>query len=767
MNLYGLDYSLLDLGFADPSLLDYPPPMVNYGKHKEKEGNENSAGPSISAIGKNKIGRGNRNDSPPKHRHDGTSPLPLGMDWSPSPLNWDECNTVWPHDFRTGWSYCVTVPSWTILSNAHGSDPVVFYRVQVGLQSPEGVTTTRGILRRFSDFLKLLSDLKRAYPKKKLPPVPPKGLLRMRRRELLEERRCSLEDWMVKVLSDIDLSRSAPVACFLELEAAARSSFSESSHQVSDVNLAGNSDVSSYLISAGTSAITSSYGDDSAYETSELGTPKHWKDNYSELGLEKATSDHDLASPAEATKKEGLSENDDGKLSKEFMQGNQERDLHYELFHGRVKSGTDRNKTYRGTSKAAPHHEYGMEHSSGSENSTIVSHSLSRESPENDTGLATQGELWEAHQIGGSSSELSQSSEDLKTTDTLASSGLQFSHETLLVLPTNERQKMNRLLTTMQQRLATSKTDMEDLIARINQELAVRQYLTTKVKDLEIELRTTKQSDKETLEQAILIERERFTQMQWEIDEFRRKCLEIELKLKAEQDEKAHLESAKASIIQENEALREELDTSKEQHESLLKRHEESDLKSKADVKLLVREVKSLRSYQSELKQEVSRLAQERTEFERILRKERQEREYTNAANAKLLHECDILRSRLEECSVNFLAEEENKLKMDTLSKSDAVGLLATSDNRIGLLLVEAQLLAQDVDNSGTITSLDVGNVRTRDAELRKMLTDVLIDNAKLRKQVNCTIRCTLDTTDGSLDSSEARPIKTVLGKFL
>ncbi|GAU23139.1 hypothetical protein TSUD_305870 [Trifolium subterraneum] len=26
--------------------------------------------------------------SPPKHRHDGTSPLPLGMDWSPAPRKW-------------------------------------------------------------------------------------------------------------------------------------------------------------------------------------------------------------------------------------------------------------------------------------------------------------------------------------------------------------------------------------------------------------------------------------------------------------------------------------------------------------------------------------------------------------------------------------------------------------------------------------------------------------------------------------------------------
>jgi hypothetical protein len=37
------------------------------------------------------------------------------------------------------------------------------------------------------------------------------------------QRRHALEEWMQKLLSDIDLSRSAPVAAFLELEAAARS----------------------------------------------------------------------------------------------------------------------------------------------------------------------------------------------------------------------------------------------------------------------------------------------------------------------------------------------------------------------------------------------------------------------------------------------------------------------------------------------------------------------------------------------------------------
>jgi hypothetical protein len=55
------------------------------------------------------------------------------------------------------------------------------------------------------------------------------------------------------------------------------------------------------------------------------------------------------------------------------------------------------------------------------------------------------------------------------------------------------------------------------------------------VKDLEVELEVTKQKNKETLEQAIILERERVTQMQWDMDELRRKCCEMESKLKFEQ----------------------------------------------------------------------------------------------------------------------------------------------------------------------------------------------------------------------------------------
>lgn len=50
-----------------------------------------------------------------------------------------------------------------------------------------------------------------------------------------------------------------------------------------------------------------------------------------------------------------------------------------------------------------------------------------------------------------------------------------------------------------------------------------------------MELETTTQNCKENIEQAILTETERSTQMQWDIEELRRKCMELELKLKSEE----------------------------------------------------------------------------------------------------------------------------------------------------------------------------------------------------------------------------------------
>lgn len=434
---------------------------------------------------------------------------------------------------------------------------------------------------------------------------------------------------MTKVLSDIDLSRSVVVACFLELEAVARLSFRESSHDVPYSNLCWNSSSSSAPASNhpdalpdGASVLASI---DSTPEESEIVSELHVKDDDSEISNR-------------------ITFFDDGVGSNEALCGN-------------------------------------------------------------DNATPSAG-----------------------------------SRETL---PMAEKQ--NQFLTATEQQLVTSVTDIEDLVARLSQERAVRDYLNMKINDLETELESTKKSAKENLEQAITMEEERITQMQWEMEELRRKCIEMELRLKPEPEE----DENGNDIIRDDGTL-EEFESVREQLRNLQKHHEETELKSKSEIKLLVKEVKSLRSSQSELRQEIEKIAEEKMEFETKLQNERAERKRINDANTKLLHECEILRGQLGEFSINFLIDQENKLKRDVLSSPDALDRLAAAENQIGHLLVEAQRLKQDI----TIPVLSLNNSTvTVDNELRKMLIDVIIEYANLRKQANTIVHCGFSMTDASLDS--------------
>ncbi|KAG4195216.1 hypothetical protein ERO13_A06G098700v2 [Gossypium hirsutum] len=692
--------------------------------------------------------------SPPKHRHDGTSPLPLGMDWSPPPRKWNERETVWPHDPRTGWSYCVTIPSWVVLPKSRDSDPVVFYRVHVGVQSPDGITTTRGVLRRFNDFLKLFNELKKAYPKKSLPPSPPKGLLRLKSRALLEERRCSLEEWMTKLLSDIDMSRSVSVASFLELEAAARSSFQELNECSSEANIAGNSTISSKVPSsssishfAGGSSITSDYGSDTAYETSELGTPRLGRDDSSEIGSGDLTLDEDLTGSIEKIVKYGISNIDEGLfMGQAILEQLEDFPRHRTLAIN--MNSTSGNDIYNGNgSRASFVAGNGLELFSELEPAKVAGHArkLSTESFGSDVSFLRGGDMSICGIPNSSVNgfvDLPGTSEVLNTMGSLGNSDPQSSGDTKIVLPLDQCHKMNRVLLTMQRKLATAKTDMEDLVARLNQEIAVKGYLTTKVKDLEVELESTKQKSKETLQQAILIERERFTQMQWEMEELRQKSLEMELKLNPNQDEKQITETTNQLADEEKDAMLQELNATKEQLNSISKRYEELELKSKADIKVLVKEVKSLRKSQKELKQEVGQSLSEKAEAEVQLVQERQIIKHVRNAREKLLNKCRLLHNHLLECSVNLSTDDENLIKNSSFVQ-EALDLLTTSDNKIILLLEEAQLLAKEEGSATGNDDIQLNNhynSRTDD-ELRKIIAGIFTENANLKKEVNSHLR--------------------------
>ncbi|CAH8260646.1 unnamed protein product [Arabidopsis lyrata] len=721
MNLYAHDLSLLDFNYnvSGPFGESLSHRFLSPGPFFQGEDDDyRRYTTSYSHDGAN--GREADTDSrvSPPHRHDGRSPLPLGMDWSAPPRHLEGRNTVWPHDSRTGWSYCVTVPSWVDLPQSSVSDPAVFYRVQVAIQSPEGITSARLILRRFNDFFELYSSIKKEFVKKSLPQAPPKKILRMKNQTLLEERRCSLEDWMNRLLSDIDISRSALIATFLELEAAVRSYFNDEYQETEGTS----GDIPPLLPTTssdvpGSSSVTVDHTNDSADETSDASTVKHDDASLKNLVSRNSTSVDNVTDWHELISEYGL-------LDKSSFQEKVER---LSSTNGAAATGT---VTGEGISSGV-----GIQSLDGSDRKfqekTIESNKTHvsdfEASTHREPDLVNQGSLdihGEAHgNIYGAVGGYTETQKDLA-----------------IVFQSEERHKLKRVIDTLKQRLETAKADTEDLISRLNQELAVRQFLSTKVRDLEVELETTRESCKQGMEKTVLDEKERFTQIQWDMEELRKQCMEMESLLNSIKDEKTNIETANESLVQENQMLLQQINDIRENFENFHKEHEELEVKSKAELKVLVKEVKSLRTTQSELRQELSRTMKEKLEMERIVQREKDREETAKNADKKLLHECDVLQNRLQECNVKFHIEEECKLIMDSSSLCEAIELLATSDNRIGLLIAETQLLSEEVEK----LKLSSGGHRGTDDVVRKMLTEVLIDNARLRKQVNSVLRCSL-----------------------
>ncbi|OAY62878.1 hypothetical protein ACMD2_17211 [Ananas comosus] len=692
-------------------------------------------------------------NSPPKHRHDGTSPLPLGMDWSPPPKRWDGRNTIWPHNPQTGWSYSVMIPSWIVQTEpgaSHDSflNPIVFYRIHIGIQSPEGVSSSHGVLRRFSDFLKLYSALKKSFPKKEIPPAPPKhSFLRINSSRLLLEE------------------------CRKPLDSAAEENeivvFHDWNQHPTETSSSRNASADFSTAASNSLSVVSDVGSDNSYETTEVGTPRKGNIQSSETSEVTLNDIGALGAVSNGIMEELVLDKPD-----EYINSN----VHH------INLPLERDKYVENNSNWSSAHKERLESTSEQDHDKFSLHARknSSESIGSDASSIRGTEL----SIPGFTNSIWDGSIDLPGGAEASNSAeaLIGVNDEQIILPLDQRHKLIRLLLTMQRRVVTAKTDMEDLIARLNQEMAVKEYLSTKVKDLEVELEVTKQKSKETLEQAILVERERVTQMQWDMDELRRKYLEMESNLKFEQNEKTRVESEKTTASGEKEMLLQELDNKQEEIKSLQKHLEEVEMKSKADVKVLVKEVKSLRNSQAELKQVLNRNLKEKTDLERVLHNEKQRWEDAKLAWKELLRECRNLRGRLQECSTNFLSEEDGKFTIDSQSLPDALDLLATSDNRIGLLLAEAQLIAQDngenirkADNtansasSETLVETSGEDPTIADGEMRKLLTDIFIDNALLRKQLNSVMRCALNTVNKpeKEESEEAHSRKTVLNRFL
>jgi hypothetical protein len=81
MDMYTYDLSLSD--FSDPFFDPISTSHLHHLLHRSSSSSSSSSSKSSTVID-----RHDKPKSPPRHRHDGTSPLPLGMDWCLPPRKW-------------------------------------------------------------------------------------------------------------------------------------------------------------------------------------------------------------------------------------------------------------------------------------------------------------------------------------------------------------------------------------------------------------------------------------------------------------------------------------------------------------------------------------------------------------------------------------------------------------------------------------------------------------------------------------------------------
>lgn len=378
-----------------------------------------------------------------------------------------------------------------------------------------------------------------------------------------------------------------------------------------------------------------------------------------------------------------------------------------------------------------------------------------------------------------------------------ATVGDQASHEGILsfngeilkavqaLLPIDQRGNVRRVLATLQRRVTRARTDMEDLVARMNQEIAVKDFLTMKVKDVEMELDKVKRTSLESLQQAVSIEREGYMNLQWELEECRVALAKAKEEARSAQESRSRTEEQLQAAKSENTRLEHGLAEANQKVESLQEDKDNIKAKALAEVKVLVKEVKALRKSQPELKQKLDAALRVNRELEGQLEQQRIAKE----RRAKLLLEVEALRERLQQCTVDSLAKEDARESDNNAAVADAADLLTTSDSRIGLLIAEAQLLAEEGgdDDGESLRSNkastegescsesnsqvgEIGNAFEGVVKpLRKVLMDIFVDNAHLHKLVNSlTLKALLaDSKQEKAQGKEGIPRKSMLYRFL
>ena len=245
---------------------------------------------------------------------------------------------------------------------------------------------------------------------------------------------------------------------------------------------------SSLSLVAGSSSVASDYGSDTAYEPSDLGTPRIGRDDNSEVGTDDLTLDEDMTNPIEKLVKYGITNIDEGLFMGQTILEQLEGLPRHKANARYVNYVAEKDKNNGNLYDSSLLANNNMELFSEPGHAKVFGHvrKLSNESVESD-GSSIRGSDMSNFGIpsssGDGSHDLPGSALVSRETDIMGHTKLKSTGDTQLVLPLDQRNKLNRILSTMQRRLGTAKTDMEDLIVRLNQEIAAKDFLATKVHD--------------------------------------------------------------------------------------------------------------------------------------------------------------------------------------------------------------------------------------------------------------------------------------------
>lgn len=129
-------------------------------------------------------------------------------------------------------------------------------------------------------------------------------------------------------------------------------------------------------------------------------------------------------------------------------------------------------------------HEHRKEHHAGLNNCKLSNHvrKVSTESVGSDLYTAGDSEISDSRVANSNGDNLLKvPGASTASISMEGDSDMHIPSEILVTLSPEERHTVNRVLITMRQRLVTANMDREVLLAKLNQEDAVTQYLTTKV----------------------------------------------------------------------------------------------------------------------------------------------------------------------------------------------------------------------------------------------------------------------------------------------